>query len=98
MVLFAAAEVFEKYTSSTGDPLAYMSKYNSTMFWNILHTAPINASAIQSAVSLSKTRNVGHIYITNDIMPDPYHHAPNTTVIWPTEKTAAATEDLLGAF
>ncbi|KAG0559922.1 hypothetical protein KC19_10G139500 [Ceratodon purpureus] len=81
-------DYFSNYTSN-GAPLTYMTSYTATKFWVILHSAPSNATAVNSAVALSKTRNVGHIYITDDVMPNPYDSAPQTTV-WQAEKSAAA--------
>jgi len=81
-------DYFSNYTS-IGVPLSYMTSYSATKFWVILHTAPTNATAVQAAVALSKSRNVGHVYITDDVLPNPYDTAPTMTV-WQAEKTAAA--------
>lgn len=81
---------FEDYFSNytTAAPPTWVYSYDSSRFWNILHTAPNNAASVTTAVATAKSRNVGQVYITNDVLPNPYDTAPSSTV-WTAEVTKA---------
>lgn len=40
-------------------------------FWQLVHTTPSTPEAFYRAITLSKTRQAGYIYVTNDIYLDP---------------------------
>lgn len=51
------------------------SRYLAQRFWHIVHTAPTESDML-AAMSLSKRRNAGWIYITPDTLPNPYDSLP----------------------
>jgi len=79
-------DAFANYNAAA--PAAWVNSYNSSKFWNILHTAPDDAASVTAAVATAKSRNVGQVYITNDVLPNPYDTAPSPTV-WTAEVTKA---------
>ncbi|XP_024377279.1 uncharacterized protein [Physcomitrium patens] len=73
---------FAQYTSAYASAVpSWVNKYDSSRFWNILHTAPNNATAVTQAVGTAKTRNVGQVYITNDVLSNPFDTAP-ASALW----------------
>ncbi|WP_419418670.1 spherulation-specific family 4 protein [Legionella sp. D16C41] len=53
------------------------TKYPASHFWHLIHTTPYNA--LNNAISLSKQRHAGWVYITPDIMPNPWDTLPAST-------------------
>lgn len=78
---------FSNY-NATGVPPAWVNDYDSSRFWNILHTAPNNTASVTAAVATAKSRNVGQVFVTDDVLPNPYDTAPSSTV-WTAEVTKA---------
>lgn len=59
-----------------GTPFAtYAKKYSAARFANILHSSGSRFN-LTRAVALSKRRNVGYIFITSDVLPNPYDTLP----------------------
>jgi hypothetical protein len=52
-------------------------------FWHIIHTT--NSSDFNAALNLTRNNNAGWVYITDDVMPNPYHVTPT---YWNTELTS----------
>lgn len=80
-------DVFANY-NSVGAPPAWVNSYDSSRFWNILHTAPNNAASVTTAVATAKSRNVGQVYITDDVLPNPYDTAP-ASAVWTAQVSKA---------
>jgi hypothetical protein len=55
-------------------------------FWHIIHTATSGQYA--AALSLAQSRNAGWVYITDDVMPNPYDVTPS---YWNTELSDVGT-------
>lgn len=53
---------------------AWTAKYPATRFWHLIHTTP--QSQLGAAIELSKSRNAGFVYVTDDIMANPYDTLP----------------------
>jgi hypothetical protein len=69
--------VFEdKYSNYLGVQVpAWVNNYSPNKFWHIIHTA--TSAQLKNALSLSKQRRAGHIYITGDKLPNPYDTLPS---------------------
>lgn len=65
-------------------PPSWMYKYPAGKFTHLVHTA-INATQLTRAIALSRSRNAGMIYITNDILANPWDSLPS---YWATELSA----------
>lgn len=70
-------EIFESPYASyiNSNPPNWVYKYPSSKFLNVVHTTPNEADMLK-AVSLAKQRNVGYLYITDDVEPNPYDTLP----------------------
>jgi len=55
------------------------SKYPANRFWHVVHTAP--AWALSSLATLTRKNNAGWIYITTEVMPNPYMVLPSSAYL-----------------
>ena len=55
---------------------SYVDNYAASKFAHIVYNAQ-GSSSMSTAISLSATRNAGNIYITNDVLPNPYDTLPS---------------------
>lgn len=53
---------------------AWEAKYPRQLFWHAVHTCP--QAELAGVVALAKQRNCGLLYVTDDIMPNPYDTNP----------------------
>lgn len=53
----------------------WVGKYPAHRFWHIVHSTT-TVNDMQKALSLSKKRNAGYVYITSEKMPNPYGKLP----------------------
>lgn len=58
----------------TWSPSGWESKYPASRFWHLIHGA--NEAQMQRAITLSKQRNAGWVYVTNDVMINPWDTLP----------------------
>ena len=63
------------------------TKYAPSKFWHLVHATP-TSTEMRSAVSLSKQRNAGWVYVTPDVLPNPWDTL--TTGQYWTDELAAA--------
>ncbi len=49
-------------------------KYPPQLFWHVVHSCP--AAEMPSIVALAKSRNAGLVYVTDDVMANPYDTLP----------------------
>lgn len=61
------------YPSAT--PAPYTVNYQPRRFANVLHTAPRTID-FPGVLATAKARNVGYIYVTDDMLPNPYDRLP----------------------
>lgn len=54
---------------------AWVDRYPSHRFYHVIYGAP-TASDMENAVRLSRDRNAGWVYVTSEIMPNPYGALP----------------------
>lgn len=54
---------------------AWTTAYPASRFWHLVHATP--ATATSNAVRLSELRNAGAIYVTDDILPNPWDRLPS---------------------
>jgi hypothetical protein len=66
-------DTYVTYANSYSAP-DWVSNYSHTRFWHLIHTTPYDD--MKNAVSLSKQRNAGWVYVTPDIMPNPWDTLP----------------------
>jgi Spherulation-specific family 4 len=62
------------YVNSYSAP-SWVTQYSASHFWHIVYATPSN-SAMTQAVSLSKQRGAGYVYVTPDVLPNPYDTLP----------------------
>ncbi len=53
---------------------SWISNYNPNKFWHMIYNAP--SFQLQQLIDISKQRRAGHIYITEDRLPNPYDTLP----------------------
>jgi hypothetical protein len=58
----------------TWSPSGWESKYPASRFWHLVYGA--NETQMQRAITLSKQRNAGWVYVTNDVLPNPWDTLP----------------------
>lgn len=86
-IIVTFEDTYEAYVSSSGLPAtAWEWDYPADRFWHLIHTT--SESDLRNAVSLSKQRNAGWIYVTPDTMPNPWDTLPNSSY-WSTLLSAA---------
>ena len=68
-------------------PYSWVHKYDANRFWHIVHTT--SESNMPQAISLSRQRKGGWIYVTPDVMENPYDTLPPTSY-WERMKTEVA--------
>lgn len=62
-----------KYRTAVVPPWA--AKYPSSKFWHVVHTT--TPAEYAEVVALAKQRNVGLLWVTDDVMPNPYDTNPS---------------------
>jgi len=65
---------FEDYQSKYHAP-DWVSKYKSNRFWHVVYKAA-TVDDMKDVVRLSKERNAGWVYVTSELMPNPYGKMP----------------------
>lgn len=58
----------------TWSPSGWESKYPASRFWHLVYGA--NEAQMQRAITLSKQRNAGWVYVTNDVLVNPWDTLP----------------------
>ncbi|HRI16564.1 MAG TPA: spherulation-specific family 4 protein [Verrucomicrobiota bacterium] len=56
-------------------PEAWNARYPSHQFCHLLHSIT-NAAGLTNAVSLAQKRNAGFLFVTDDVLPNPWDHLP----------------------
>ncbi|MBT2234521.1 spherulation-specific family 4 protein [Nonomuraea sp. NEAU-A123] len=57
---------------------AWEAAYDPKRIWHLVYDAP-DATAVAAAVAKSKANNAGYIYVTNDVMANPWDVLPSTS-------------------
>jgi len=63
-------------------PAGWEAGYPAERFWHLVHTT--SETDMPSAVLLSQARNAGWVYVTGDVMPNPWDTLPSPSY-WSTE-------------
>jgi hypothetical protein len=84
------ADVIVDFESDCGayanwQPPAYAVNYPANRFWHIVYAC--NAGSLANTVALSKARNAGYLYVTDDDLPNPYDTLPG---YWTAEVAAVS--------
>ncbi|OAE23509.1 hypothetical protein AXG93_938s1050 [Marchantia polymorpha subsp. ruderalis] len=70
-------------------PAAYMAKYAPSRFYHIVYK--VTQANLISTMTKSKKSRAGGVYITNDVLPNPYDTAPTPfTSYWKAQVAKAA--------
>lgn len=75
---------YASYTTWT-PPAWEQDSTNPDQFWHLVYDTPTQAN-MDNAVSLSKQRNAGYVYVTDDNLPNPWDTLPTGTY-WSDELT-----------
>lgn len=78
---------YKNYANNYYQP-RWVSGYAADRFWHLVHGAP-NARAMQRAVDLSKRRRAGYVYVTPDVLPNPWDTLP-PDAYWKSELAAVS--------
>lgn len=70
--------IFESYSTEWPgyDPDSYVSAYPAERFAMLVHTTS-DVNTMKSHVDLALTRHIGYVYVTNDIMDNPWDTLPS---------------------
>jgi hypothetical protein len=85
-VLVMFEGTYADYTGWTA-PAWELNSTNPDKFWHLIYNTPTRAN-MKNAVSLSKQRNAGYLYVTDDDLPNPWDTLPTGTY-WSDELSAA---------
>ena len=88
-VLLTFEGAYDTY-SSRYSPTSWVSRYPTSRFWNLVYSTP-NTKAMERAVSLSKQRGAGWVYVTPDGLPNPWDSLPSGP-FWSRELSAVREE------
>ncbi|KAL2651027.1 hypothetical protein R1flu_019155 [Riccia fluitans] len=70
-------------------PLSYMTKYARDRWYHIVYN--VAQSNLISTLTKSKSTRAGYVYVTNDVLPNPYDTAPSPyTTYWQAEVNKVA--------
>jgi hypothetical protein len=75
---------YSSYTTWSA-PAWELNSANPNQFWHLVYGTATQAD-MERAVSLSKSRNAGYLYVTNDALPNPWDTLP-TGAYWSSELT-----------
>lgn len=64
----------EYSTYQSWEPPAWQASAYPDQLWHLVHNTP--ASNLADAMALSKDRNAGHVYVTPDVLPNPWDTLP----------------------
>ena len=78
---------YKSYTSSYSAP-AWVSDYSPSRFWHVIYSTS-TTRAMERAVTLSKNRGAGWVYVTPDVLPNPWDTLP-TGSYWSKELAAVS--------
>ncbi|CAM9090940.1 unnamed protein product, partial [Ectocarpus fasciculatus] len=67
-------QTFEHYNESYNAP-SYVDKYPASKFAHLIHTTSV--LNWRTALDMSFERNAGYVYITDDVMPNPWDTLPS---------------------
>ena len=73
-VIVTFEDTYAAYTHSYTAP-RWVNSYAPERFWHIVHSTA-TTQQMQNAVRLSQQRRAGRIYVTNDVLPNPYDTLP----------------------
>jgi hypothetical protein len=74
-ILITFEDTYTKYLN--WHPSGWESKYPHDRFWHLVHTT--TQADMPNAIALSKSRQVGWIYVTPDVLPNPWDTLPAGT-------------------
>jgi len=77
---------YSNYLSWSG-PATWTANYPPSKFWQLVYAAPATQAALDNALSLSRSRRAGWVYITNDVLNNPWDTLPT---LWSQEVAATA--------
>lgn len=67
----------------TWSPPSWVNEYAASKFTHLVH-ATAGTNNMKKAISSSKSRNAGNVYVTNDLLPNPWDTLPS---YWSSELT-----------
>jgi hypothetical protein len=72
-----SAVIFEEYSSNWPgyNPDEYVSSYPAGRFAMLIHSVP-DVNTMRAHIDLAKARNISYVYITDDVIPDPWDRLP----------------------
>ncbi|WP_194892991.1 spherulation-specific family 4 protein [Catenulispora pinisilvae] len=88
-VLVMFEGTYADYTTWTA-PAWELSSTDPDKFWHLIYNTPTQAN-MENAVSLSKQRNAGYLYVTDDNLPNPWDTLPTGTY-WSDELSQSAAD------
>lgn len=73
-------DVYSNYVNWS--PSSWVTKYPASRFWHLVIATP--QTKLANAISLSKNRNAGWVYVTPDVLPNPWDTLP-ASAYWTSE-------------
>ena len=89
MLASAGADIFVMYEDtyanyiSTSYQAAPWQGVSTSKLWHLVHSAPSTTAAFQNAAQIAKSRGAGWVYVTSDVLPNPWDTVPSST-LWTT--------------
>ena len=74
-VILNFEQTYAVYTDPGYSQPAWVANYPASRFWHLVHTTP-SAAEMRNALHLSRQRNAGWVYVTSDVMPNPWDELP----------------------
>ncbi len=66
---------YATYVNAYGSNPAWVDSAPASRFWHLVYATP-DSAAMRHAICLSKQRNAGYVYVTNDVLPNPWDTLP----------------------
>lgn len=74
-VILSFENTYATYTAGGYSQPAWVADYHPSRFWHLVHTTA-SAAEMRNALHLSRQRNAGWVYVTPDVMPNPWDDLP----------------------
>ncbi len=82
-------DTYSAYANEYTEP-EWVDRYPPEFFWHLVHSTP-DATAMKDAVSLGKQRGAYHMYVTPDVLTNPWDTLPSEPN-WSEELTALSSQ------
>lgn len=90
-ILITFEDIFSNYNTTWHSGHAWEVNYPASRFWHLVHAT--SGADMATALNLSRQRNAGWVYVTDDVLPNPWDSLPS---YWSSEVADVAASSCAG--